>query len=179
MFLNIVTPCSRPQNLHKISESINIPQENYRWIIVFDGTVKPNETLIPQNCEFYMHTNPLSKVGHSQRNFALDLIEKGHVYFNDDDTLIHPELWENIKDLDNDFITFYQELKNGMLRLRGNVMLAHIDSHNFIISRDLIANTKWVVNRYDADGVFAIECHKKSKNHIIIHKVLSTYNVLR
>ena len=103
-----------------------------------------------------MHTNPLSKVGHSQRNFALDLIEKGHVYFNDDDTLIHPELWENIKDLDNDFITFYQELKNGMLRLRGNVRLAHIDSHNFIISRDLIADTKWVVNRYDADGVFAI-----------------------
>lgn len=29
MFLNIITPCTRPENLHKISESINIPKENY------------------------------------------------------------------------------------------------------------------------------------------------------
>jgi len=36
MFLNIITPSCRPENLHKISKSINIPRENYRWIVVFD-----------------------------------------------------------------------------------------------------------------------------------------------
>jgi len=179
MFLNIITPCSRPQNLKKIAESINIPRENYRWIVVFDSETLPDKSLIPENCEAYPHKNPFSKVGNAQRNFALDLIETGHVYFNDDDTLMHPELWDNIKDLDNDFISFYQELKNGTLRLRGRVMLAHIDSHNYVTRYDLIGNTRWVLNRYDADGVFAIECHRKSKNHIIIHKVLSTYNMLR
>ena len=37
MFLNIITPCSRPENLRIISESINIQKENYRWIFVYDG----------------------------------------------------------------------------------------------------------------------------------------------
>ena len=107
------------------------------------------------------------------------MIETGHVYFNDDDTLMHPELWENIKNLDNDFITFFQQFKNGKLRLIGKVRLAMIDSHNYIASRDLIDNSRWNLNRYDADGLFAIECHKKSKKHIVLEKVLSTYNSLR
>jgi hypothetical protein len=179
MFLNIITPCSRPENLKKIAESINIPRENYRWIVVFDSETLPDKSFIPENCEAYSHKNPASKVGNAQRNFALDLIETGHVYFNDDDTLMHPELWENIKNLDNDFITFFQQFKNGKLRLIGKVRLAMIDSHNYIASRDLIDNSRWNLNRYDADGLFAIECHKKSKKHIVLEKVLSTYNSLR
>lgn len=179
MFLNIITPCIRPENLKKIAESINIAKENYRWIVVFDSDELPNMDLIPDNCEYYTHQNPMSKMGNSQRNFALDLVKEGHVYFNDDDTLVHPDLWENVKNLDNDFITFYQELKNGEIRLKGKVFLTHIDSHNYITKYDLIGNTRWDLSRYDADGVFAIECHRKSENHIVIEKVLSTYNILR
>ena len=56
MFINIITACSRPNNLNKISESINIPKENYRWIVVHDGLDNPNGITIPNNCEFYNHT---------------------------------------------------------------------------------------------------------------------------
>jgi hypothetical protein len=180
MFLNIVTPCSRPNNLIKISKSINIPKEYYRWIIVYDGETLPQKELIPEGCEIFKHSNKKSVVGHSQRNFALDLINDGYVYFNDDDTILHKNLWENIKDLDNDFITFSQEHKNGKLRLVGDKVKVYlIDSHNFIIDRKVIGETKFDITKYNADGYFAEECFKKSKNYKFINKVLSTYNSLR
>lgn len=178
MIINIITPCSRPENLHEISKSINIPKENYRWIVVFDLDELPNNKLIPDNCEVYLHRNEKSIVGHSQRNFALDLIKEGYVYMNDDDTVIHPKLWENIKDLTEDFISFYQENKFGIVRLLGDVGIGKIDSHNFVVSNDIIGNTRFIINKYDADGYFAVECFNKSKTKINVHKILSTYNLL-
>lgn len=182
MFLNIVTPCSRPENLQTIATTINIPKENYRWIIVFDLDEFPEEQYIPENCEKYLHRNPKSVVGHSQRNFALDLIDKGFVYMNDDDTAIHPDLWENIKNVDEDvdFITFAQLDTMNCLRLTGQeVKLERIDSHNYMVSRELIGDIRWQFEKYDADGLFAMECYKHSKKHLYIPKVLSIYNWLR
>jgi hypothetical protein len=182
MFLNIVTPCCRPENLHTIANTINIPEKNYRWIIVFDMDNFPDLKYIPKKCEYYLHRNENSVAGHSQRNFALDLIKEGHVYQNDDDTAIHPELWENIKDLTNkDFISFAQmdgDLK--CVRLIGNeIKLNKIDNHNFIVSRELIGNIKFKIDRYDADGLFAMDCIKNSKKTIYIPKILSIYNWLK
>jgi hypothetical protein len=180
MFLNIITPCSRPENLLKISESINIPKENYRWIVVCDSELLPNEELIPKNCEIYHHKNSSSISGNSQRNYALDLIIDGHIYFNDDDTTIHKDLWETIKDLENDFISFKQLNNNGDLRLLGDeIIVGGIDSHNFIVSKNIVGSSRWIINRYDADGYFAQECYLKSLNSVYFDKVLSIYNTLR
>lgn len=178
MFINIITPCSRPDNLKFIEKSINIPRENYRWIVVFDMEEIPNNT--PENAECYAHKDVNSRSGNAQRNYALDLINDGHVYFNDDDTIIHQELWDNIKDLHNDFISFKQVWPSGELRLRGdNVTLNNIDSHNFIVDASVIGNIRWVLDRYDADGLFAHECKKKSISYKYLDKVLSIYNFLR
>jgi hypothetical protein len=181
MYLNIITPCSRPENLIKISESINIPKESYRWIIVFDYEQPIDEKLIPKIGECYYHKNNESTSGNSQRNFALNLVEKGYVYFNDDDTLLHPDLWSNIKDIsDVDFISFMQNNKDGSLRIMGNnINVGHIDSHNFIVNYNIIGDTLWDIKKYDADGYFAVECYQKSKNKLWIDKVLSVYNLLR
>ena len=97
MFLNIITPCSRPENLNVISESINIPNENYRWIVVFDLENIPKN--IPGNAEAYCHKNINSAFGNSHRNFGIGLVENGYVYFNDDDTILDKNLWGSIKDL--------------------------------------------------------------------------------
>lgn len=182
MFLNIVTPCCRPENLHTIAGTINIPRDRYRWIVVFDLDEMPDKMYIPDNCECYLHRDSKSIAGHAQRNFANQLIDKGHVYQNDDDTALHPELWENIKDLDHaDFISFAQlDGDLGVVRLPGNdISLQRIDSHNFIVSRELIGDTKWQIERYDADGLFAIDCVQKSKSRVYIPEVLSIYNWLR
>lgn len=180
MFLNIITPCSRPENLHKISQSINIPKENYRWIVVCDMDILPNKDLIPNNCEVYLHKEIGSIVGHAQRNFALDLIEGGYIYFNDDDTIIHKDLWENIKNLDNDFISFRQTDILGNLRLEGNIIgVGSIDSHNFIITKEICNGIKFMIEKYDADGYFATNCFQNAKNPIHLPIVLSVYNCLR
>jgi len=180
MFLNIITPCSRPENLLKISESINIPKKNYRWIVVCDSDSLPNDELIPINCEIYYYKDTNSESGNSQRNYAINMVKEGYIYFNDDDTLIHPELWENIKELTDDFISFIQLDKNGDLRLQGNfISVEHIDSHNFIVNQKIVGDTRFIINKYDADGYFAEECYEKSINKTYIDRPLSIYNLLR
>lgn len=180
MFINIVTPCSRPENLHKISQSINIPKENYRWIVVFDRDELPDSKLIPDNCEVYLHRDSKSIVGHAQRNFALDIIHDGYVYFNDDDTILHKDLWENIKYVDDDFISFQQLNKDGSLRLNGDkVDLNHIDSHNFIFKKSVVNGITFRIDYYGADGIFAKSCYDNSKTKKYINKPLSVYNLLR
>lgn len=183
MFLNIITPCSRPQNLKQISQSINIPRENYRWIVVFDSETISEEVLkmIPDNCEYFTTKDSKSIVGNAQRNYAIDMVIDGHIYFNDDDTLIHPYLWKNICDLEkHDFISFMQLFKNGKMRLLGNeVGFERTDSHNFIVDSKIVGNKRWVLDKYQADGIFAGECYKESKSFLYLPLTLSIYNMLK
>lgn len=180
MFINIITPCSRPQNLHNISKSINVPNDRYRWIVVCDSDILPDIKYIPDNCEIYCFKDINSISGNAQRNFAIDLVTNGYLYFNDDDTILHPQLWDSILELNNDFIHFAQIWKDGKLRLTGEkIELAKVDSHNFLVSIDLVENVRWILNKYEADGYFAIDCHQKSKNSIYLPQILSIYNFLR
>jgi hypothetical protein len=178
MFINIITPCSRPENLKVISESINIPKQNYRWIVVFDGLEIPDT--IPNNCEAYCMQDTNSIYGNAQRNFGIDLVNEGYLYFNDDDTIIQPNLWDEIKDKESDFISFKQSNKDGSLRLEGKeIATNYIDSHNFIVSVKCVNDIRWELNRYDADAIFAMECYKNAKETLYIPKILSVYNSLK
>jgi hypothetical protein len=136
-------------------------------------------TMYPPNTHMYFHEQQGSVFGNAQRNFALDLVEHGYVYFLDDDTLLHPELWDSVKDLDNDFIHFNQLSKNGHHRIGGTVKLNHIDSGSILIHHSLIGDTRWVLHRRAADGVFIEEVYSRSKTPIFINKNLSVYNKLR
>jgi hypothetical protein len=180
MFLNIITPCSRPENLIKISESINIPKESYRWIVVFDSELLPDDKLIPNNCDPYTHKDLSSISGNAQRNYALNLINDGFIYFNDDDTLIHPNLWESVNNFEVDFISFIQLNKHDEKRLIGNfIEVGHIDSHNFMVTNKIAKDVKFILDKYDADGYFAKECYQKSITRLHINKPLSIYNSLK
>ena len=180
MLLNIITPCTRFHNLQTIEDSINIPKSNYKWFIVFDAEFIPNNIYLPKNAEIFAIKNKNSIYGNAQRNFALDLIDDGHIYMNDDDTKLHPELWENIHNLYHDFISFIQKDKNGKLRLKeNNIRVGKIDSHNFIVSKNVSRGIYWINNKYNADGLFAVECFKKAETKIYLNKVLSIYNCLK
>jgi hypothetical protein len=185
MFLNIITPCSRPENLTEIKNSINIPTTNCRWIVVIDGVEPLLKPSFPNFPEIYWHQEDGSIVGNAQRNFALDLIfisvrhENEYVYFLDDDTTLHPELWNTIKDLNNDFIHFDQATKDGIKRIGGHVAMNKIDSGSVLISWNLIDDKRWVKDKYAADGLFILEVYKYSKIPLYIPKILSTYNSLR
>jgi hypothetical protein len=178
MFINIITPSKRPQNLLTVSKSINIPKENYRWIVVVDAP-KVDLALIPDNALHLCYTNTQSTWGNAQRNRAIDIIKFGWVYFLDDDTLLHPDLWDSVKDLDNDFIHFNQLHKNGRHRIGGTVKLNHIDSGSVLIHHILIGDTRWVLHRRAADGVFIEEVYSRAKTPMFLNKNLSVYNKLR
>jgi hypothetical protein len=183
MFINIITPCSRPENLTSIGLSINIPLDNFRWIVVFDAEEIPKLSISKdnfKNTEFYAHKNPNGCSGNPQRNFALDLVEDGYVYFQDDDTLMHKDFWESVKELNADFISFSQAFPNGDLRIKGNIIeVGNIDSHNFLLKKSIIGDTRWDIDKYVADGIFAETCAKKTNDLLFLDKVLSFYNVLR
>src|SRR6476620_7816689 len=149
--IQFITPCSRPENLEKIAESIRSLRCKYNWIVVFDSKEFPDWKLIPIDCFPITYVDKNSISGNAQRNLALDLISNSkdinlydtYIYFQDDDSYPHKDLWENIKNLDNDFISFSQEWKDGILRLKGDkVMLNHIDSHNFLFKGSLLGNTR-------------------------------------
>lgn len=183
MFINIITPCSRPENLISIGLSINIPLDNFRWIVVFDADEVPDLSVSKENfknTEFYAHKNPNGCSGNSQRNFALDLVKDGYVYFQDDDTLMHKDFWESVKELNADLISFNQVFPNGTTRIKGGrIEVGHIDSHNFLLKKSIIGDTRWEIDKYVADGIFAETCAKKTNDLVFLDKVLSVYNVLR
>lgn len=93
--LHIVTPISRPENLEKIHASIraHVPIE-YRWWCVFDYRVSvPPKPQDWQSVAYWGHGGgPRSAVGYPQRNFVLDQVDTGWLYFLDDDNVIHPRL---------------------------------------------------------------------------------------
>jgi SAM-dependent methyltransferase len=195
MFLNIITPSNKPHNIPKIWNTINIPKDNWRWIVVFDGDELPPIDPLP-NTEFYFHKNPDSISGNSQRNFGLDRVESGFILFLDDDTVLHPLLWENVKMVEDsiDFVSFDSswntmgegELScdnliwnNLVIRTKGSdPKIDHIDTGNYIVNSRISQKFRWDLSSYNSDGKFCLECFNSSLNKIYIPKILSFFNLL-
>lgn len=170
--LTIVTPLWRWENLEKLSKSI---PAGVRWVVVNSGR-KPSTIVVPSNAEF--HTIESDR-GVDKRNHGIDIIKNGYLYFLDDDTTIHPNFYKLLDmDPEYDFIHFNQVWPNGKRRIGGDVRVNHIDMGSFIVKRELIGNTRFIKNP-KADGIFAVECFKKSKNAKYINEELSIFNALR
>jgi hypothetical protein len=176
--INIITPCSRPENLHKIAASINIPKDQYRWIVIFDMD-ECSTDLIPTNCLFLYHKDKDSISGNSQRNLAIDLIDDGYVYFLDDDNILHPDLYDHIKDLNDDMIYFHQEMNKKDRLGKPKFEIGHIDTACVVIKSELIGDTKWKLDVYEADYFFIKDIYNKSKSINYIPKILCYYNKLK
>jgi hypothetical protein len=186
MFLNIVTACKRPKNLHAISKNIQsiIPRDSYRWIVVFDserGKIPNN--YIPDNCEHHYHPCEISVGGYAQKNKAFDLIQDGHVYQLDDDTVILKELWNEVQNKQEEFIHFkqYQSNRNKLNHVNGEIKVGKIDTGCFIFHANILKKglryTK--INDPFSDSYFAILAEKICHTKLFINKPLSIYNALR
>lgn len=190
MFITIITPCSRVENLWKVYESINFP--NYRWIVVFDGLkVNSIPENLPPTVEPYIVSDESGISGNPQRNHALDLVEDGWVYFLDDDNLIHPELYSNVEPYSTmyEFIHFKQadsynpheeneELRYDSRMMGDKVVCGWIDTHQWIVHSKVIGDIRWVNDVYEADGIFAETIYNKTTKTIWLDKYLSIYNEL-
>lgn len=183
MRIHIVTPCSRPENIPAIRESIlsQFPnREAYgkglEWLIIFDDSCDRSSTemenakrCIRDDFNFYYTYSGIknSFVGHSHRNFALDYLieekmETGFVYFLDDDTVLHPDFVKTIfseADTEKSAIIFNQ-LTPDLITKRldaslDRVKVCQIDMGMYMVNlRDINPEDRFEISDYCADGTF-------------------------
>jgi hypothetical protein len=181
MLINIITACSRPENLDELRMSINIPKQNYRWIVVFDFP-SVDGIDIPYNCEYYLGSHPDSVLGNYQKNVGLDKVTDGWVYFLDDDTTLHQDFYKWVsKYPDSDFISFRQKNRLGEQRCDGKVIEeGHIDAGSVCVHHSIIKGIRLnPITRNNADVYWSTNVIKNSTNHKWIPYSLSVYNHLR
>lgn len=151
----IVTPCSRPQNLQYIRQSIDLERIK-RWYISYDCQDNkmefvqryPNEPKIKElKC-----VRP-SITGNGPRNEALDEISRAEgkclVCFIDDDNKIHPDFLK--KDFKFDKVYTYDILRGGAPYPGNNLKVGYIDTANYLVDIDLIGSSRWGTSN-EADG---------------------------
>ena len=179
MKLTIITPCCRAENLPKLYESINFSLID-KWIIVYDTSKNRSYNNIykehPKITEIDCCHEGLT--GNPQRNLGISMVTDGFIFFLDDDNIVHPDFWNILPTLQEDFFYTWDQ-ENG---LKGDkIELEHIDTSMFIVPKKICKNLKWKPNeRWYADYLFikTIYDHFPS-HHVYIPKALCYYNKLR
>ena len=181
MKLTIITPCSRAENLPKLYESMNFSLID-KWIIVYDTSKNrsynriytENPKIIETECD------DIGATGHPQRNFGMNFVTGGFLYFLDDDNIMHSDFWLILPTLNKRYIySWNQEKSDGSITQCEIPIVNAIDTAMFIVPYELIQDTKWVKHLRWADGIFITSIYEKHKErYAYIPRVLCYYNKL-
>jgi len=175
----IVTPCSRPENLLQIKESI---PEECKWIVAYDDSCNTEMMLDGViNCTGLNIKN--SPYGHTIRNWVLDnyKFEDGDwIYYLDDDNIIKEDWYNHIVDyLNSDaaILTWGQLHGTGEERLdpNSNPEPFKIDTACFMVNWKHVKDIRWGV-KSESDGQYAQDCAKGRV--IMIQHYLCYYNYI-
>lgn len=184
MLLSIITPCSRPDNLSIVKDSIRFDLID-KWIIVYDTSKERTYTkkfqdhpqIIEIECSRGIRGSP-------QRNDGIKLVEDGFIYFLDDDNIIHPEFWKISSSFELPyFYTFNQWRKwprhrNFTVLPGNNIRVKRIDTAMYCVHKKHIQQITWKENQDGcADGLFIEEVYKNNKDsHKYINVIAAYYN---
>lgn len=177
--LQIITPCSRPQNLQKIKENIEqIVTVTYDWYIIFDDKTDMIN-IISDNVKVFKN-NQSGNFGNKERNIGLKYKDDyKFVYFLDDDNLLHDNFMELFNYIDeiSDIYVFNQEnrLQSGTNKVCSE---NQIDTACFLIKSSIIKNNEWNPTIYAADARFIADLQYRSVVKFI-PKTFCKYNALR
>jgi len=205
--LNILTRCTRLQNLLEVRQSIFNHLEksphskciDLYWYILFDTSFLsqiPTDILNfskDKRIKFRFSKGQPQDLGHNLINECInDDIESGWVYVLDDDTVMHQDFIDSIyeaisnnKDIGGIF--FHQKVdgkdftkKDIRYATPDSVKVSKIDFGQFILKREIISDTKLVSGTYVADGIFIEEIYNKNdkSQFLFLDKILSYYNFL-
>jgi len=205
MTIIFYTACSRPQNLDAVLKSIQQCDGNainWHHVVCFDSernflagfavnsiARRILETDTP-NTTFLAFKNPESRSGNAQRNACINFImdcdgieDDAWLYCIDDDNVLHQDFWETMLEAkdEDDIVTFGQVYSNNKVRLNATLtpQVGTVDSATFAVRKRIVGETRWELNRYEADGIFAHELSKKTNNVRAINRNASYYNYLR
>jgi hypothetical protein len=185
--LIIVTPCSRPDNLEKLRESIHFDNEKFMyWIIIYDTRKQPfikryenhenHDKIIELECR------EDGVVGHQIRNMAMhSVIQQGLIYFLDDDTILHPYFWTIVDNFKEGvtIYTFNLLYQNGVVLFGSNPHPRGIDTSQFIFDKSIVGHLRFDSADYCADGFFIENLYNKNKDTaVFVNSIASYYNWL-
>jgi len=173
--IEIITPCSRPENLSKLAKCMNA---STIWHICFDSL---KVGAVPVLFNAYISAVRESCWGNPQRNNAIRKVYKDSlVYCLDDDNLLHADFFTALSDhdlSDYDIITFDQLLEDGTIRKGNNPTRTNIDQAQFLIRKSIHEPYE---QEHDADGILIEKLVKKYPDKwLYIPKVLCYYNRLK
>ena len=197
MKINIITRCTRIQNLKTVKDSVfkidkpdNVAIE---WHIVFDTKVLKDidadilNTLDDGSVQFHFRKG--DGWGLSQLNNLIHSLE-GWIYHLDDDNILHPEFYTELSKVvaensKTKGIIFSQKISHRDftgLRTREakpeNVKVRHIDLAQWLIHSDLHKDYSYG-SGYTADGEFIEKIYNANVKSFVIHnKILCYYNHL-
>jgi len=187
--ISIITPCTRINNLPIILSRIENIGVATEWIIVYDENfVKEMDTKILMYPSvnttiklFLSDNDPSSGNAWRLRNIGIDNATGDYLYFLDDDTVPHPNLYYGVKNYlyKYDLIVFNQSRRGRTLK---NDYFKHphlIDTGQFLVARD--KTTKWgpSTDYREERGYFSTLLGSISKDKIIYLQIpLSYYNHL-
>ena len=194
--INIITRCSRLNNLLEISDSVfNTDRFKINWYVVFDRNIveKIDVDLLLKLQSLGVNISFEHSIqgdhGHQMINHVIDSITEGWVYILDDDNIIHPDFYERLFDTietnsDKGGIIFHQKI--GGIDFTGQdirysspdtVKVSKIDMAQFFLHRDLIGEYRLPMGHYVGDGMFIESLYeKKSDSFIFIDEILCYYN---
>lgn len=198
--INIVTRCTRLNNLSEIEESVfNSPESiNIIWHLIFDtGTLIEIPTYIfdrykDKNVKF--HFERVGNRSLSVVNSVIESIEDHNdwVYFLDDDNIIHKNFYQRIVEEinkypeKNGFIFSqdidYKDFTKEKIRIASphSVKLKHIDLAQYFLKRCMFANNHWFKPRsWGSDGIFIEDLFREKPSEFsFIKDTLCHYNYL-
>lgn len=177
--IQIITPCSRPENLSLMKDSV--PSE-CNWTIVYDNSVTEKPEI---DSATILHSPYTGSSGNPNRNYALDTIEFSDtdwIYILDDDNIIHPDWYNTVKDLNDDhlnMIIWGQVWKNNTVRLDPphSPSVGNIDTSCYMVRGRVMKTLRYQMD-YVADGIMARDAHTYG-NVSVLNEYLGYYNYLR
>ena len=169
MRLHVVTAVSRPWNLNVVAKSLETAADrvsiDLSWHLRFD---------LGREC----------LGGQALKNELLDEISDGWVWFLDDDTLVHEEMftlvWQAINGYSDIVAVVVSQRRNDgrvLVAKPRNVCVNGIDIGQAILRRDLIADER-IPESYAGDGEFLQALLHGRQDVIYMSEVLSLHNVL-
>jgi hypothetical protein len=198
--LVVVTPCSRPENLELVKDSLDFTRIE-AWHVIYDTRHAPFVRRFeghPQIIESECAADGIA--GHQIRNQFLDGLDGLNgldgldgldglngldrdrnklVYFLDDDNTVHPSFW-SLKLGTRGLWTFDMEYADGSVRRGDTPLVNQIDTAQFVFSSDIARGLRYDAAAYNADGFFVEEIWKRNRDAWTYTPVVAaTYNRLR
>lgn len=180
MSLAIITACTRPENLARIGQDMT---GDVRWIVVMD--CESDVPIDGVNILRYAGTPKSRAGGQHAKNFGLERALNDpsitHVYFLDDDNVLHPDFLPTILPLvaesETELIVFAQDLGDATWIRPPVIKVGSLDQAQYVVRVSAIKKLR-IPETYTGDGEFAVMLKERGCTVGKIDRPLAYYNRL-